>query len=93
MPMKNPPHPGHGLGDDIEARGLSLGEAAKRLGITRQQLHNITSGKNGISTDMAVKLEQVVGSTAEHWLRLQLAYNLAKARQRKRTKRIYRKKT
>lgn len=35
MPMKNPPHPGHGIGDDIEALGWTVAEAAEALGITR----------------------------------------------------------
>ncbi len=37
MPMRNPPHPGRGLKDDIDALGLTVAEAADALGITRQQ--------------------------------------------------------
>jgi plasmid maintenance system antidote protein VapI len=36
--MKNPPHPGRGLKDDIDALGLTVAEAAEALGVTRQQL-------------------------------------------------------
>lgn len=82
MPMKNPPHPGLGIRDDIEALGLSVAEAADGLGITRQQLYNLLKGKSGISPDMAVRLEKGIGSDAETWLRLQAAYDLAQARQR-----------
>ena len=82
MPMKNPPHPGVGLRDEFEALGLSIAEAATGLGITRQQLYNVTKGKSAISPDMALRLEKAIGSSAEHWLRLQIAYDLAQARLR-----------
>jgi len=80
--MKNPPHPGAGLRKDIEALGLTVAEAAAGLGVTRQQFHNVTSGKSSITPEMALRLEKAIGSSAEHWLRLQLAYDLAQARLR-----------
>jgi addiction module HigA family antidote len=80
--MKNPPHPGIGLKDDLEATGLSVAEAAKGLGVTRQQLHNVVSRRSGITPEMALRLERGIGSTADHWLRLQAAYDLAQLRVR-----------
>ena len=80
MPMKNPPHPGLGIGDDIDALGWTVAEAADALGITRQQLYNVINGKSAITPDMAIRLEKGIGSTAEHWLRLQASFNLAQAR-------------
>ena len=82
MPMKNPPHPGLGLRDDIEALGWTVAEAAEALGVTRQQLYNVINGKSAVSPDMAIRLEKGIGSTAEHWLRMQTAYDLAQARLR-----------
>ena len=52
----------------------------RSLGVTRQQLHNVLSGKSVISPEMALRLERAIGSSAEHWLRLQSAYDLAQAR-------------
>ncbi len=80
MPMKNPPHPGSGLRDDIEALGLSVAEAAQALGITRQQLYNVINGKSAITPEMAIRLEKGIGGSAEAWIRLQAAYDLAQAR-------------
>jgi addiction module HigA family antidote len=80
MPMKNPPHPGRLLRMDIETLGLSVAEAAEGLGVTRQQLYNVLNGKSAVTPEMAVRLEQGVGSTAETWLGLQAAYDLAQAR-------------
>jgi addiction module HigA family antidote len=80
MRMKNPPHPGIGLRDDIESLGWTIAEAAEALGVTRQQLYNVINGKSAITPEMGIRLEKGIGSTADHWLRLQAAYNLAQAR-------------
>ncbi len=82
MPMKNPPHPGIGLRDYLDELGWTVAEAAEALGVTRQQLYNVINGKSAISPDMAIRLEKGIGSTAETWLRMQAAYDLAQARLR-----------
>ena len=43
--MKNPPHPGQGLKDEIETLGVSVAQFAKALGVTRQQLTILTGYK------------------------------------------------
>jgi addiction module HigA family antidote len=60
--------------------GLSVTEGAKVLGVTRQALNNVVNGKSGISPEMAIRLAKAFGSTAETWLGMQLAYDLAAAR-------------
>jgi len=82
MPMKNPPHPGELIGDEIEALGVSISAAAKALGVTRQQLHNLIAGRSGIAPEMSVRLEMSIGGNAETWLRLQSNYDLAQIRNR-----------
>jgi len=82
MAMKNPPHPGLSVRRDcIDALGLTITEAAEILGVTRQTLNNLVNGKSGISADMAIRLDKAFGGSAETWLRLQMAYELAQARQ------------
>lgn len=78
--MKNPAHPGALLRDDFAALGLSVADAAKGIGVTRQQLHRIISGGSSVTPEMAIRLEKALGGTAEFWLRLQSAYDLAQAR-------------
>ena len=79
--MKNPPHPGEIVRYDcIETLGLSVSSAAAALGVTRQALSNLVNGSSGISPEMAIRLEKAFGSTAEQWLRMQMAYDLAMAR-------------
>ena len=82
MPMKNPPHPGEMIGDEIEALGVSISAAAKALGVTRQQLHNLIAGRSGITPEMAVRLEMAIGGSADTWVRLQTNYDLAQIRNR-----------
>jgi antitoxin HigA-1 len=81
VPMKNPVHPGRIVRHDcLEPLGLSVTEGARVLGVTRQALNNVVNGKSGISPEMAIRLTKAFGSTAETWLRMQLAYDLAQAR-------------
>jgi len=81
MPMKNPVHPGRIVRHDcLEPLGLSVTEGAKVLGVTRQALNNVVNGKAAISPEMAIRLAKAFGSTAETWLRMQVAYDLAAAR-------------
>ena len=78
MRMKNPPHPGKVvLHDCIEPLGLTITEAAAALQVTRTTLSELVNGKRGISPDMAVRLEQVFGGSAESWLVQQVQYDLA----------------
>jgi antitoxin HigA-1 len=83
MPMKNPLHPGQSVRlDCLEPLGLSVTEAAKLLGVTRQAVNNIVNGKSGISPEMAIRLSKAFGSSPETWLGMQLDYDLAQARRR-----------
>jgi len=82
MEMKNPVHPGELVGDSLDELGMSIVEAARGLGITRQQLHNIIAGRSAITPEMAVRLEKALGSTADTWLRMQMNYDLAQIRKR-----------
>ena len=82
MPMKNPPHPGLGLKADFDALGLSIADAAEALGVSRSQLHRVVAGRSDISAELALRLEVVIGSTADAWLRQQAAYDTARVRLR-----------
>ena len=80
MSMKNPPHPGLSVRHDcLEPLGLSVTEAAKRLGVSRKQLSAIVNGHAGISPEMAIRFDKAFGGGASTWYRLQAAYDLAQA--------------
>ena len=79
--MKNPPHPGgFVLRQCIEPLGLSITQAAAALGVTRTTLSELVNEKRGISPEMAVRLAQVFGGSAESWLVQQAQCDLAQVR-------------
>jgi antitoxin HigA-1 len=83
MPMKNPPHPGQIIKIDcLPDPNMTVGGAARALGVSRQTLDKIINGRGGITPDMAIRFEKVFGSSAETWPRMQLAHDLAQARHR-----------
>jgi len=70
MEMHNPAHPGEIIREDcIVPLGLTVTAAAKGLGVSRQSLTELLSGRTGVSADMAIRLEKAGWSTAGAWLR------------------------
>lgn len=80
--MNNPPHPGELLREDVLAElGLSVKEAAERLGISRVTLSRVLHGHAALTPRLAVKLERAGVGTARAWLAMQTHYDLAHALQ------------
>ena len=85
--MHKPPHPGEVLWElNLKDSGISISEAALRLEISRRALSAILNGRAGISADMAMRLSEAFGTSAEMWAGMQSAYDLWNARQKKRPK-------
>ena len=81
MALKNPPHPGRSNRDVcLDPLNLSVTEGAERLGVARHTLSRVINGHAGVSPEMAIRFEKMGWSTAESWLRLQTAHDLARAR-------------
>ena len=77
MPMKKPPHPGFSVRHDcLDPLGLTVSDAAGRLGVSRKQLSDLVNGHAGISPEMAIRLGKFCGNGPELWLRLQQTYDL-----------------
>ena len=71
------PHPGAMLREIIiPETGLTIGEAALRLGVTRQTLHRILAEKSGITPGMALRIGKFCGNGPTLWLRMQEAHDL-----------------
>jgi addiction module HigA family antidote len=83
-PLRRPPiHPGEIVRADVlPALGLSVSEAARRLGVSRQQLHRILACTHPITTEMALRIGKLAGNGPGLWLRLQQAHDLWHAEQR-----------
>lgn len=77
MRMHNPPHPGLVLREFLGE--LTVTEAAARFGITRPALSRILNGSADASADMALRLRDALGTSAEMWLNLQTQYDLWQA--------------
>lgn len=85
--MKNPPHPGELLREDVLIPlGIEVTDAARRLGMSRTTLSRVINGRAGISPDLALRLERAGVSTARFWMTLQTNYELAQAEQRNQPK-------
>ncbi len=81
MAMKNPVHPGQIVREDcLREFGLSVTEAAAHLGVGRAALSAVVNERASVSIEMAYRLSKAFGSTPEHWMRMQLAYDLAQSR-------------
>ena len=82
MSIENPAHPGAGIQDDLDELGWTVTEAARRMGVRRENLSLLVHGQIGISPKMALALERVGVSNAEFWMRRQAGYELAQERLR-----------
>jgi len=81
--MHHPPHPGEHIRlSCLEPLNLSVTDGARALGVSRQALSALVNGRAGVSPEMAVRLSKVFGSSARHWLQLQMNYDLWHAEQR-----------
>lgn len=83
MTTRKPTHPGRVLKYDvIEPLGLTVTEAARRLGVTRKALSELLNEHAAMSPEMAVRVAAATNTTAESWLRMQLKLDLWKAEQK-----------
>lgn len=75
--MHNPPHPGEMIKEDVLPElGLSVTDAAEQLGVSRVALSRVINGRAAISAELAIRLAQWLGGSAEIWLRAQLQHDL-----------------
>ena len=79
----NPPHPGALIQRTyIEPfEEITSNRVADKLGVARSAFSRLLRGESGISPEMAVRLSEVLGGSAESWLALQKSFDLYKARQ------------
>jgi len=83
MPMHNPPHPGEVIRTEIiEANGLTVTDAARILGVSRQALSGLLNARVDLTGDMALRIEKAFGPKMETLMGMQSAYDIFQARQR-----------
>ena len=75
--VRQPSHPGALLREDVlPALGITVIDAAGKLGISRQSLHAVLAERSGVTVEMAVRLGKLCGNGAGLWLRMQQAHDL-----------------
>jgi addiction module HigA family antidote len=81
--MHNPAHPGEILKElVITPLDLTITDASEHLNVSRKTLSKVLNGRGAITPEMALRLELVFTKpSADHWLRLQNAYDLWQSRQ------------
>ena len=81
-PERLPTHPGSVLKEDVlPSLNLSVTEAARQLGVSRQTLHRIMAGTHPITPAMALRLGKFCGNGPAIWLRMQQGHDLWHAEQ------------
>ncbi len=91
MAMRNPVHPGAIVREDcLKELGLTVTDVARRLRVGRPALSALINEKAAVSIEMAYRLSKAFGSTPDHWLRMQLAYDLAQSRDLEKTIKVRR---
>ncbi len=85
MSMRNPAHPGEILKElVITPLELTITDASEHLNVSRKTLSKVLNGRGAITPEMALRLELVFKKpSADHWLRLQNAYDLWQSRKNK----------
>jgi addiction module HigA family antidote len=89
--MKSPTHIGGFVRRQIvEPLSLTVTDAAEALGVTRQALNNLLNEKASLTPEMAIRIEKAFGPKADHLMRMQLAYDMARARREQGTIKVRR---
>ena len=83
MTMHSPAHPGEIIREEVlNPLALDVTKAASVLGITRPALSRMLNEKAALSPEMALRIEKAFGPKADHLMRIQLAYDMARAREK-----------
>jgi HTH-type transcriptional regulator/antitoxin HigA len=72
--------PGESILDLAEERGWKQSELADRVGYTEKHMSQLINGKVALTVDAAIRLERVLGSSADFWLKREANYQHHKAR-------------
>lgn len=80
--MKNPPHPGELVREDVLAElSLSVTKAASILGVRRATLSELINEHSSVSPEMALRIEKAFGVSMDLLLKMQAGFDAAKMRQ------------
>jgi addiction module HigA family antidote len=81
--MHNPAHPGEVLREFLP-EGMTIGEVASRLGVSRPHLSRLLNGHTSMTADMAIRVGILTSTTAESWMSNQVKWDLWQSRRKPR---------
>jgi antitoxin HigA-1 len=91
LTIKNPSHPGAIIRENvIKPLGLTVTDAAKALGVARPTLSSLLNESAALTWEMAIRIEKAFGPKADHFMRIQFAYDEAHARAQEKKIRVKR---
>ena len=81
IPRGRPPtHPGEILLEEfLQPMGFTQVAAARAMGIPLNRLNELVRGKRGVTADTALRLSQLLDTSPEFWMNLQVACDLYEA--------------
>jgi addiction module HigA family antidote len=84
MIKRKPTHPGEVLLEDvIKPLGLTITEAAQKLGVSRKTLSELINQKSSLSPEMALRISEATKTSPESWLNMKTKLDLWNALQKK----------
>jgi addiction module HigA family antidote len=81
-----PTHPGEILREELETRGISLNKMARDTRIPLSRVSKLVHCQRSFTPETSLRLERYLGASAQFWLNLQVAYDLAVARREEASK-------
>jgi len=79
--------PGEYLAEEIQARGISQRELAKRMSRPANAINEIVNGKKAVTAETALQVEGVMPEIpARFWLNMEADYQLTRATIRRRAR-------
>lgn len=72
-------HPGEVLREELDERGVTPTELARRIGVPANRVSQIIGGKRTITADTALRLGHWLGTDPQFWLNLQARFDLVEA--------------
>lgn len=89
MIMATPAYPGEIIAEILEDNNVSLRQFAKAMDIAPSTASRLLAGQTSVTSEMALKLAAVVGSTPETWLKIQTNFSLNEARKKTDTSHLH----
>lgn len=68
-------HPGYYIKEYIDEMGFTKKRFASLLGVTPNTLNKLVSGDIKLTTDIAFKLSEMLGTSMEVWLNIQKTFD------------------